>query len=127
MAIRIMECGFADIMNLAGKAARERVSISNTSKTQWFTVHYDGKRIKACAGAMAVPGAGFRIKGVWVEPPMRGKGVGEALVDEIRKYADRRSAAFLEAFAYNADFYKRKGFIMIGTLPNGAAKMRLPL
>jgi N-acetylglutamate synthase-like GNAT family acetyltransferase len=126
-AFKITPCDFQSIAHLANKAAGDRVSISDTKLTKWFKSTDEDQKVTGCAAAMKVAGCGIRIKGVWVSPSHRKKGIGEAFVDVITRDAEHNCVSFLEAFAYNKAFYEAKGFKTTGVLPNGASKMRKPL
>lgn len=102
-------------------AARERVSISDTSNTEWFAGVEDG-RIMAVAGLIKTS-TGYRIKGVYVVSDYRGKGHGATLTKHLMTLCEARCAD-IEVFAYNAPFYESQGFKRFGVLPNGAVKLR---
>jgi N-acetylglutamate synthase-like GNAT family acetyltransferase len=116
------EVSFADVLPFRGRAAAEHVSISDTRATRWFVLR-KGKIIVAIAGLMKV-GSGFRIKGVWVDPAVRGRGLGTHLTGALMEVAEQACASTIEALAYNPAFYEGRGFLRIGVQPNGAIRVR---
>ncbi len=110
------------IRPFAGRAAREHVSLADTHRTDWF-VAIEHSTVIGVAGLIA-SGAGLRIKGVWIEPAHRARGVGTALTQHLVQLAQERCAAFVEALAWHPEFYEARGFTRIGVTPHGAAKMR---
>lgn len=127
--MRIMAIQFTDAQRFARDAAKEHVAISDTKNTDWYGYSLSPAGVVpllvGVMGLMEVPGGGLRIKGVYVMPAHRGKGIGEKLVDVAISRADVECNSFLEALAYNWRFYERKGFKKSGLLrANGAQMMR---
>lgn len=111
---------FAFIEPYAKLASKDRVSVNDTKNTDWFVL--DTYPPPFCA--LIKTGRGYRIKGVWVPPSLRGKGHGTDMTLALIDYAaNTLMASRIEAFAYNPDFYERQGFRRYGFLPNGAIKM----
>src|SRR5579883_1712468 len=77
----IEECPYTDVAQWRRAAARERVALADTRETRWFRY---GEL--ACAGLLALQG-GARIKGVYVTPEARGKGIGTALTEFLIELA----------------------------------------
>lgn len=119
--MQVRQVSYDAVAPFAGVAAKDRVSISNTKNTEWFGIYEDNKML-GFAGLMRVS-AGYRIKGVYVHPWMRGCGVGDELTNHLFDICDSRCAD-IEVYAYNAKFYMQKGFKEFGELPNGAKKLR---
>ncbi len=119
------EVAFATVAPLARRASADRVSISDTGNTRWYVI-LGGGRIEAVAGLIRV-GSGARIKGVWVEPACRGRGIGAHLVDFLLRVADQACCSSVEALAYNPAFYEARNFRRLGVKPNGAVRLRLIL
>lgn len=119
----IAEVDFDRVRSLASRAAREHVSISPTAATRWFAVQ-DGELVRGVAGLLALAGGALRIKGVWVEPEQRGRGLGDALVQHLIALARDECASSIEAYAHNPGYYLAQGFRSIGQRPNGATRVR---
>lgn len=129
---------FDKVKIFAKSAARARVSISDTGQTQWFEVliaeagdaFSEVSLVRVgVAGLMAlgsvVSGKRARIKGVFVEPAARGRGVGTKIVDELEAFASREwGVRTIEAFAHNPKFYEARGYRRCGVLANGAVHLR---
>lgn len=117
----IEQVTFDQVSNFAKKAAKERVSITDTKNTEWCQGILDGS-VVAIAGLLKVADA-YRIKGVYVEKEHRSKGIGEQITLYLMAQCDARCAT-IDVFAYNPAFYERHGFRRYGVLPNGAVKLR---
>jgi ribosomal protein S18 acetylase RimI-like enzyme len=126
----IREAAFRIVQPFAGRAAREHVSISETRDTRWFVgVLRDAPR--DVPGEYAIAGVAgllkfrsqLRIKGVWVAPTFRGRGLGNAFVEHFLAIAEDECAPSIEAFVANVSYYQGLGFRQTSTLPNGAVKM----
>lgn len=120
--LEVEEVPFATVAPLKGKAARDRVSISQTNGTRWFAVLVEGKPV-ACA-AVLQGRAGWRLKAAWTEPAWRGRGLGDRLTRHRIALAEHECAPSLEVFSLHPEHYERQGFARAGTLPNGAVKLR---
>jgi len=114
---------FAVVRPFAARAARDRVSVSDTRLTQWFTEQLDGV-ILGLAGMIQIGSASRRIKGVWVEPACRGLGTGDRLARHLIALAQAECAAMIETLAYNPAYYIALGFHRVGMMPNGAVRLR---
>lgn len=100
---------FAEVQHLAAAAAKDRVSISETQGTQWFVMREDGKII--ATGALLRRNAIARLKGIWVEPGHRHRGVGESVTLQLIAHAvDVWLCGRIEALAHNPSFYYARGF-----------------
>jgi GNAT superfamily N-acetyltransferase len=86
----IGEVPFAYVAPFARRAAREHVSVSDTGATRWFGARVDGA-IVGFAGLLKFS-TGYRIKGVWVEPAWRAKGIGDALATMLIAVAEYECA-----------------------------------
>lgn len=118
----IQEVPFQEVQPFARQAAREHVSISETRDTRWFVGVVQGD-IAGVAGLLRFRSQ-LRIKGVWVSPHFRGRGLGNAFVQHFLAIAEDECAPLIEAFVANVAYYQSLGFKACGTLPNGAVKMR---
>jgi predicted GNAT family acetyltransferase len=118
----IKPVNFASIKPFAAAASRDRVSLSDTKGTEWFIGYDENDTIMVMAGLLKTP-YGYRIKGVYVPPALRGKGLGLKITEHLLNICDERCAN-VEVFAYNDAFYLHLGFKAFGVLPNGATKLR---
>ncbi|QUQ64757.1 GNAT family N-acetyltransferase [Kutzneria sp. CA-103260] len=67
-------------------------------------------------GAADNPDGSVELVSLWVAPPARGRGLGDALVGELLDWAGERTVR-LEVFAANVpalDLYRRNGFVVDG-------------
>lgn len=119
--MQINKSTFNEIAPYASLAAKNRVSISDTKNTEWFTIN-DDDELLGFAGLMKVS-IGYRIKGVFVHDRYRGRGVGNILTQHLFDICNERCAN-IEVYAYNDKFYIQNGFETFGKLPNGAKKLR---
>jgi len=118
----IRPCSFNEIKGYASKAAREHVSLKQSDKTVW-NVAEEGGRILGIAGLLSLANNGIRIKGVYVVPTVREKGIGTYLTEYLINEAIESGANRVEAYALKPDFYLKRGFKEAGRLPNGAVKV----
>lgn len=111
-------------------ARQDRVTICDTQhKTHWFTYIQDAE-IVGVGGFLILNEqvTNGRIKGIWVKPEHRNKGIGERIADELIDLAiNRFKVNEIEVFAYNSKFYARRGFIEYGVRPTGSTIMRKKL
>ncbi len=73
-----------------------------------------------------------QLWGMWVEPSMRGHGVGERLVARVRGWAAGRGGRFLRLGVLTADgdptsFYERLGFVRTGEVATLRRDPRRPV
>jgi N-acetylglutamate synthase-like GNAT family acetyltransferase len=113
---------FADIRHCIARAARDHVSLSDTRNTDWFVVREDGA-IVGIAGLMAVQ-SGYRLKGAWVDPAYRGRGIGLALTEKRIQLAEQRCGSFIETLSLHPAFFEARGFRANRVMSNGAVRMR---
>jgi GNAT superfamily N-acetyltransferase len=114
----IEECPYNDVAQWRRAAARDRVALVDTRDTRWF--RYGDL---ACAGLLMLKG-GARIKGVYVTPEARGKGIGTSLTEFLIELTRSLGLGFVEAYAWNPGFYTDRRFAVIGRNAFGATKVR---
>lgn len=113
----------SEIVPFVTRAAKDHVSARATKNTLWFM--FDENRSQPCFCALMKVNGGYRVKGVWVHPSRRGKGIGEQMTKELLQYAVTvLKAKVIQVFAYNSDFYQILGFLKYGELPNGASMLK---
>ena len=105
-----------------------RFEAHNRAHTNWSAqtfsiVQRDGGRVVAAARGVVNMGL-VEIRGVWVNPDLRGRGIGRALMEALEGEAQRRGAtrAALDTYSWQAvGFYLRLGYREFGVLdyPNG--------
>ena len=71
----LTEVSYTNVKSFASRGSKERVSISNTNNTIWFHITYKDNIVGVCALYLAKNKC--RIKGDWIIPEYRGKGLGE--------------------------------------------------
>lgn len=126
--MKVKEINYAEVKQYANRAAKDRVSISNTNNTKWYAIIGDDEDIVGVAGLMLLSSAAARIKGVWVCPLDRGHGYGTALTLLLIKEAQKLKMKRLEALAYNPSFYVDHGWYKTGNpRPNGAQRVEVLL
>jgi GNAT superfamily N-acetyltransferase len=126
MTFQIREITFEAARPYASRAAREHVSIANTRDTRWYGGFDEAGTLVGVAGLLKLRSA-VRIKGVWVAPSHRARGLGRAFVDHLIAIGDDECSPAIEAYVWNPVFYEGLGFIQIGNLPNGAVRMKKTL
>ena len=103
----------------------------NRQETDWnwetYTIALIDRRRLLAAGRGIVNMGLVEIRGVWVEPEWRGRGVGRQLMAEIEAEAMRRGCtrAALDSYSWQAPgFYERLGWQCFGVLeyPNGTSR-----
>jgi GNAT superfamily N-acetyltransferase len=145
----LVEVPYREVAPFRTVAARERVSLSDTPATRWFVwrapgadagragagpgtpasrggnAGVDGEwAIIGCCGLLLRPGGWARIKGVYVRPPYRGQGHGDAMTRALIAWARERCLSVLEVLAYNPAYYERLGWRRMGRpRPNGAVRL----
>jgi RimJ/RimL family protein N-acetyltransferase len=118
----MIKIDYSKVSAIAKLASKDRVSVNETKKTQWFTIEGTYTTFPICA-VMEVA-HGYRIKAVWIPPTLRGQGIGTKMTIGLIDYVENELfASRVEVFAYNPNFYESNGFKRYGSLPNGAIKL----
>jgi N-acetylglutamate synthase-like GNAT family acetyltransferase len=121
MSIEYREVRFADVAHLASRAAKERVSISDTRGTTWFGA-FDGELI-GC-GAVLIQSQKARLKASWIAPKYRGKGVGMGLLKTRILYAENNPAINrLEVFSIRPRIFLELGFKPFSVVREGVTAL----
>lgn len=117
MSIEYREVAYAEIAHLAGRAAKERVSIADTKGTTWFGA-FDSELV-GCA-AILVAGQKARLKACWIAPAYRGRGVGRALLAIRIAHAENNPAINrIEVYSVKPRIFLELGFKALRPLRAG--------
>ena len=112
----------------------QRFDAFNREHTNWdwtafSVVHHVRNDVVAAARGVTNMGL-VEIRGVWVDPDLRGSGLGAQMMNALESEAIRRGCtrAALDTYSWQAlDFYTRLGFTCFGKLeyPNGTRRYYL--
>lgn len=115
---------------LYGEIAR-RFDAFNRAHTGWEWATFslalrEGDRVLAAGRGVTNMGL-VEVRGLWVEPELRGRGIGRRLLAALEAEAVRRGCtrAALDSYSWQAPgFYERLGYRCFGTLgyPNGTRR-----
>jgi N-acetylglutamate synthase-like GNAT family acetyltransferase len=115
---------WAEIAPFARQAARERVTVTDTSDaTLWFKTVDARGRVTGFAGVAAVGRSKARIRALWVVPEHRGTGLGTALGRACVDYALAARFTKVEVLTFDPGWLSHTGFAALGTTPHGATRM----
>ncbi len=121
--MKIRDCSFADIQHFASRAAKERVSITDTRDTRWHAAYDEAGNIVGC-GAVMFTRQTARLKAYFIEPSMRGSGLGSALVQKgIDTALDNPAINTIEVFSVNPKFFLAKGFTRLKDIRDGVTHL----
>ncbi len=119
--ILVRECSYDDIKVYKSRAAKERVSISDTNNTIWFNIMRIGWKTHdtiGCCGLYLAKNK-CRIKGDFIEKEFRGQGFGHFLT-EIRKFiAKDKGYDTIEVLTLHPHYYKKEGFTINKEIRSG--------
>lgn len=111
-----------------------RFDAHNKAHTNWAwetfsIVRRENDRVVGAARGVTNMGL-VELRGVWIDPPWRGKGLGRGLVTAVEAEAYIRGcrAACLDTYSWQAvDFYLKLGYREFGRLsyPNGTERIYL--
>tara|TARA_R100000995_G_scaffold81760_1_gene54858 strand:+ start:845 stop:1267 length:423 start_codon:yes stop_codon:yes gene_type:complete len=104
----LREVSFEIVKRFASKGAKERVSISNTQNTLWFAVSYRNNIIGVCGLYLAKNKC--RIKGDYLLPEYRGKGIGEFITISRMSIIKSLGYANIEVLTLHPQYYAKIGF-----------------
>lgn len=113
-------------------AYAENFPAYNATRSTWAIqtfsiVHRRAGKILAGGRGIVNMGA-LEVRGLWVDPEMRGTGLGAALLAAIEAEAVKRGAsrALLYTFSWQAEgFYRKAGYVEFGRFdfPDGYARI----
>lgn len=113
-------------VDIARRFGRENRRHADWDWTSFSLVQREGGRIVAAGRGITNMGL-VEIRGLWVDPDRRGRGIGRRLLAAVEAEAVRRGCtrAGLDTYSWQApDFYLRLGYRIHGTLdyPNGTKR-----
>lgn len=120
----------SDVAPWMAVAAREHVSATNTTGTDWVVGCTAQGEVVGFAGVLrhGRKGRYARVKGVWLRPEFRGNGHGEAITDyAITHAASLDGVERLDAIAINPAFYVARGWTVGSTAPSGGTRVTLAI
>lgn len=106
--MRLLQVEYAEIKKFGSLGKRERVSISDTSNTYWFQIQRDSELVGVCGLYLAAKKC--RIKGDWILPQHRGKGLGEFITKCRLGIAKDMGYTLVEVLTLHPHYYEAKGF-----------------
>ena len=118
----------ADLALLEERVAAAAVAAARVGEDRPFGIFVrdDEQRIVAGISGMTWGGC-CQLHAMWVDEPLRGHGLGRALMAQAESVARRRGCALVEFFAYDlltAGLYERLGYETVGVIegcPAGTA------
>lgn len=111
---------FSRLAPYTSKAAKDRVSLKDSRNTVWFATFDLNGNLSACGGVY-VMGHKARFKAIWTSPAFRSLGLGSALTDAMFRWAqDQINITLYEVYAYDAEFWQKRGFRLTGANSNGS-------
>lgn len=114
----IAEISYNTVKPLSSKASKDKVCLKDTPQTQWFGAYIENE-LCGVAGAAVKDGNG-RIRGVYVLPQHRGKGLGSTMMQALMAYFDNKSVCYVEQLASQPDWWLKQGWKLKAPHKNGA-------
>jgi GNAT superfamily N-acetyltransferase len=118
----------ADLTLLEERVAAAAIAAAGVGEDEPFGIFVrdDEQRIVAGISGMTWGGC-CELHAMWVDEPLRGRGLARALMAEAEAVAKRRGCALVELFAYDllaAGLFERLGYESVGVVegcPAGSA------
>jgi GNAT superfamily N-acetyltransferase len=119
----------ADLALLEGRLAAVAIAAAGVGEDRPFAIFArdDGGRIVAGVSGMTW-GEWCELHALWVDTPLRGRGLGSALMARAESVARRRGCTLVQFFAYDLlarGLHERLGYRTVGVIegsPAGAAR-----
>ncbi len=118
----------ADLALLEEHVAGAAAAATGLGEEQEFAVFARGDDGRIVAGISGILWAGCcELQAMWVDEPLRGRGLGQSLVAEAEAEAERRGARLVTLHAYDllaGGLYDRLGYETVGVIegyPPGSA------
>ncbi len=99
------------------RAKRERVSVNETQNTIWFHIFFMDKLVGICA--LYLSKNKCRIKGDWIKPEYRGKGLGSFITNSRLKIINELGYKNIEVLTLHPNYYKKIGFTICKEVRRG--------
>ena len=107
------EVSYEPVSHLRSRAARDRVVVTQTrSRSRWVVVRLDDGTIIGVGGLIFHRTGRARLKGLWVDPAHRKRGVMSALCAIRVEIAQEECVSMVEAFALSPGWYLANGFTL---------------
>ena len=110
-SMEFVQVHYAAVRPFRNLAKKDRVSITNTSKTLWFHVKRE-KELLGCCGIYLGKDK-CRFKSVWLLPQSRGTGMFSFINDCRTKVAQKLDYQKVEVLTLHPDHYAKRGFNLI--------------
>jgi GNAT superfamily N-acetyltransferase len=118
----------ADLALLEHEVAAAAIEAAGQGEEQEFGIFARDDDGRVVAGVSAIAWGGYcELQAMWVEPPLRNRGLGRALIAGAEAEARRRGCAQVVFHAYDvltAGLYERLGYETVGVIddcPAGSA------
>ena len=110
-----------DLAFLEQRMAEAAISAADVGDEEEFAVLVrDDDRVVAGASGI-IWGGGCQVHVVWVDEPLRSRGLGRALMAEVEDEARRRGCRLVMGLTYDVltgDYYDRLGYRTVGAIEN---------
>ena len=110
-----------DLAFLEQRMAEAAISAADVGDEEEFAVLVrDDDRVVAGASGI-IWGGGCQVHVVWVDEPLRRRGLGRALMAEVEHEARRRGCRLVMGLTYDVltgDYYDRLGYRTVGIIEN---------
>lgn len=114
---QVKECAFSDVRRFSSLAKKERSIVSETSNTQWFQIIEDGE-VVGCCGCY-ITKKKIRLKGDYVLPQWRGRGLYTFVNNFRENYAKSLSIRNVEVLTLHPEHFKKRGYAIIKETRSG--------
>lgn len=117
----LKEVDYDSVKIYKSRAAKERVSISETNNTLWFEIikmGYEEHEHMGCCGLYLAKNK-CRIKGDWIKPEYRGQGYGEFITQSRLLIAEHLNYDLIEVLTLHPHYYRKKNFTIHKEIRSG--------
>jgi GNAT superfamily N-acetyltransferase len=110
----------ADLALLEERVAAAAIAAAGAGEDQPFAIFVRDDEHRIVAGISGMTWGGCcELHALWVEEPLRGRGLGRALMAGAESVARRRGCRLVQFFAYDllaAGFHERLGYEAVGAI-----------
>jgi GNAT superfamily N-acetyltransferase len=117
-----------DLALLEERVAAAAIAAAGVGEDRAFGIFVRDEERRIVAGISGMTWGGFcELHAMWVDEPLRGRGLGRALMARAESVARQRGCALVEFFAYDllaGGLYERLGYESVGVIegcPAGSA------